>query len=45
MHLFNIYLDISLSSAYQLTGLSQPAVTCSKLTKEILDQGMKYVHN
>ena len=30
---------------YHLKNASQPAITCSKLTKETLEQGVKYVQS
>ena len=46
-------LDISVGSVLGLMGLevyyfrapSQPAITCSKLTIETLEQGVKYVQS
>ena len=39
------HCKIKKCSASQNVSSSQPAFTCSKLTKEILEQGVKYVQS
>ena len=36
------YMRMKLKQNKTLTTLTQPAITCSKLTIEILEQGVKY---
>ena len=38
-------LPITISEIFLKTHLNQPAVTCSKLTIEAIEQGVKYIES
>ena len=43
LYAFGVFFFMSISSDYSLQVSTQPAITCSNLTMQTLEQGVKYV--